>query len=75
MNTNLNKEEIISIALEVLVKAVVLGVVLFYALSVVKPFIVPVLWGIIIAVSLSPLIIKLNELLKVKKTLLLLLSL
>jgi predicted PurR-regulated permease PerM len=69
MNTNLNKEEIISIALEVLVKAVVLGVVLFYALSVVKPFIVPVLWGIIIAVSLSPLIIKLNELLKVKKNL------
>jgi len=69
MNTNLTKDEIISLSLEIIIKAVLLGVILFYALAVIKPFIIPVLWGIIIAVTFSPLIEKLDRDLKMKRSL------
>ncbi len=69
MTTNLTKNEITNLALEIIIKAVLLGLILFYALSIVKPFIVLVLWGIIIAVTLSPLITKLDITLKPKRSL------
>lgn len=64
-----SKNEIVSLSLEIIIKAVLLGVVLFYALAIIKPFIVLVLWGIIIAVTLSPLITKLDKTLKPKRSL------
>jgi predicted PurR-regulated permease PerM len=70
LSNNLKKEEIVSIAFEILIKAVLLGVVLFYAFLILKPFIIPVLWGIILAVALAPLINKLEEVLHIKRTLL-----
>ena len=69
MTTNLTKNEITSLALEIIIKAVLLGVILFYAFSIIKPFIVLVLWGIIIAVTLSPVIVKLDKTLKPKRSL------
>ena len=63
------KNEIVSLSLEIIIKAVLLGVVFFYALAIIKPFIVLVLWGIIIAVTLSPLITKLDTILKPKRSL------
>lgn len=69
MTTELNKEEITSLALEILIKAVLLGVILFYAFEVIKPFIIPVLWGVIIAVTLSPFITSLDKKLKLSRTL------
>lgn len=69
MNTHLSKEEITNLALEIIIKAVLLGVILFYALSIVKPFIVLVLWAIIIAVTLAPVIEKLDRTLKPKRSL------
>lgn len=68
MTTNLSKEEISSLALEILIKAVLLGVILFYAFKIIQPFIIPVLWGIIIAVTLSPFITSLDKKLKLSRT-------
>ena len=70
MTNNLNKDEIIHIAFEILIKFVLLGVIMYYAFLILKPFIIPVLWGIILAVSLAPLIAKLEKTLKIKRTLL-----
>ena len=69
MTNNLNRDEIVSVAFEILVKAVLLGVIMYYAFLILKPFIIPVLWGIIIAVTFSPLIGKLDKNLKMKRTL------
>lgn len=68
MSTNLSKQEIVALALEIFIKIVLLGVILYYALAIIKPFIVPVLWAIIIAVTLSPLIGKLERRFKGKRT-------
>jgi len=69
MATNLSKDDIASLAFEIIIKTVLLAVVLYYAFSIVKPFIVLVLWGIIIAVTLSPLINKMDHIIKAKRTL------
>jgi len=70
LNTNLKKDEIVSIAFEILIKAVLLGIILYYAFLILKPFIIPVLWGVILAVSLAPLIAKMEQTFKIKRTLL-----
>ena len=70
MQTNLNKDEIVSITFEILIKAVLLGIILYYAFLILKPFIIPVLWGVILAVSLAPLITKMEQVFKIKRTLL-----
>jgi len=69
MRESLAKNEIVNLALEIIIKAVLLGLVLFYAFSILKPFIVPVLWAVIIAVTLSPLIDKLSKKVPTKRTL------
>jgi predicted PurR-regulated permease PerM len=68
MTTNLTKQEITTLSLEIILKAVILGVIFYYALAVIKPFIIPVLWGIIIAVTLSPLIKKMDAKLNLKRS-------
>ena len=70
MLNNLDKNEIVSIAFEILIKAVLLGVIVYYAFLILKPFIIPVLWGVILAVALAPLIQKLEKILKIKRTIL-----
>ncbi len=56
MNETINKLDI-----EGIVKIVLLGLVLYYALAILKPFIVPVLWAIIIAIAFSPLVAKIQK--------------
>ncbi len=68
MSVVLSKKEIVELAFEIIIKAVVLGVILYYALAVMKPFLIPVLWGIIIAVTLAPLIDKLEKRFQGKRT-------
>lgn len=68
MLENYKKQEIINLALEIIIKAVLLGIVLYYAFSILKPFIVPVAWGIIIAIALSPVITKLVEISGLKRS-------
>jgi predicted PurR-regulated permease PerM len=61
MISSLRKNEIVNLAIEILIKAVLLGIVLFYASSIIKPFIIPLLWGVIIAITLAPLVDKLSK--------------
>ncbi|RLA73220.1 MAG: AI-2E family transporter [Epsilonproteobacteria bacterium] len=68
MSASLSKKEIVDLAIEIIIKAVLLGVILYYALSLLKPFIIPVLWAIIIAVTLSPLIARLEKRFPGKRT-------
>ena len=68
MLENYKKQEIVNLALEIIIKAVLLGIVLYYAFSILKPFIVPVAWGIIIAIALSPVITKLVEISGLKRS-------
>ena len=56
MNQTINKLDI-----EGIIKLVILGVVLYYAFAILKPFMVPVLWGIIIAIAFSPLVVKIQK--------------
>lgn len=58
---SLSKNDIVNLAIEILIKAVLLGIVLFYAFSIIKPFIIPVLWGVIIAVTLAPFVEKVSK--------------
>ena len=68
MLNNLTKDEIVSVAFEIMIKAVLLGAIAYYAMSVLDPFMIPVLWGIILAVALAPLIAKLEKVLPLKRT-------
>ena len=67
MINNFDREEIVSISFEILIKAVLLGGIAFYAFSILKPFIIPVLWGIILAVALAPIIERLVKRLPLKR--------
>ncbi len=55
------KKSVNALDIEGIVKLVTLGVVLYYALAILQPFIVPVLWGVIIAITFSPLVAKLQK--------------
>ncbi len=69
MRVDMTKDEIVGLAIEIAVKLVVLGVVLFWAFMILKPFIVMVIWAVIIAVTLWPLIIRLEKRFQGKRTL------
>ena len=68
MASSLSKKEIVDLSIEIIIKVVLLGVILYYALALLKPFIIPVLWAIIIAVTLAPLITKLEKRFQGKRT-------
>ena len=61
MNMSLDKKEIVNIAIEIAVKLFLLGIVLYWAFMILKPFIVLVIWAIIIAVALAPFIDKMDR--------------
>jgi len=65
---NSTRDESVKTAIEIAVKLGVLAIVLVISFLIVKPFIAIVLWSIILAVALSPLIQKLASRLRVKKT-------
>jgi predicted PurR-regulated permease PerM len=69
MTTNLNKNEIVAVALEIFIKVGLLSIILYYSFAVLKPFITLTLWGIIIAVALFPLIKSIEKKLNNKRTL------
>ena len=61
MDMSRDKKEIVNIAIEIAVKLLLLGIVLYWAFLILKPFIVLVIWAIIIAVSLAPFIDKMDK--------------
>ncbi len=58
---SMSKNEIVNLSIEIVIKLVLLGAVLYWALLILKPFLMLVIWAIIIAVTLSPLIGKLEK--------------
>ncbi len=68
---DLTKKDITSLVFEIVIKVAILGVILYYAIGILKPFLIPVLWGTIIAVAFYPLIVKLEKRFSGKKTVIL----
>ena len=50
-----------SLDIQGIIKIVILGVILYYAFAIIEPFIVPVLWGTIIAIAFFPLVRKIEN--------------
>ncbi len=69
MSVALSKNEIVNLAIEIMVKGVLLGIILYWAYMILKPFLILVLWGIILAVAISPLVTKLEKRFKGKRSL------
>jgi predicted PurR-regulated permease PerM len=69
MNTLENDKLITKNIIEMAIKITVLSVLIVYAFQLVKPFITPVIWGIILAVAVEPLIAKIADKFGGKRTL------
>jgi len=69
MNTLGNDKLLTKNIIEVAIKITVLSVLIVYAFQLVKPFITPVIWGIILAVAVEPLIAKIADKFGGKRTL------
>ena len=55
------REEKVKLAIEIAIKVGLLGLVLYFSYLIAKPFIAIIVWGIIIAVALSPVINSLEK--------------
>jgi predicted PurR-regulated permease PerM len=69
MNTLENDKLFMKNMIEVAIKLTVLVVLIVYAFQLIRPFITPVIWGIILAVAVEPLIAKMTDKLGGKRTL------
>ena len=47
--------------IETVIKIAVLGIMVIWAFQLIKPFLTPVIWGMILAVALEPLIAKMAQ--------------
>ena len=61
MDIEMNKKAIMSLAIEIIIKVALLGIVLYWAFLILQPFLMLVIWAIIIAVSLAPFVDKLDK--------------
>ncbi|MDQ7047253.1 MAG: hypothetical protein Q9M39_06410 [Sulfurovum sp.] len=61
MNTLVEREEKVKVAIEIAIKVGLLALILYITYLIAKPFIGIVVWGIIIAVALSPVINSLEK--------------
>ncbi len=55
------REEKVSIAIEIAIKVGLLGIILYVSFMIFKPFLALLVWGIILAVALSPLVDSLEK--------------
>ena len=69
MNTFRNDKLLTKNIIEMAIKITVLSVLIVYAFQLIKPFITPVIWGIILAVAVEPLIAKIAVKFNGKRTL------
>ena len=74
MNHQASREEKISIAIDIAIKLSVLGLVIYVSYLIAKPFLGVIVWGIIIAVALSPVVNKLETYFGHRKRIILLLA-
>lgn len=55
--------------IEVAIKIVILGAVIIWSFQVIQPFLIPIIWGIILAVAMEPLIARVVKILGGRRTL------
>lgn len=68
MDVKKNENDYTKNIIEAVIKIAVLGVLIIWAFQLIKPFITPVIWGIILAVAVEPMIAKMAEKLGGKRT-------
>jgi len=68
-DVHLSREEIVSLAIEIFIKISAITIVAVWAFLIVRPFIMLVIWGIILAVALFPLVRKMEEKFRLKRSL------
>ena len=61
MNNTQQREEKVQLAIEIAIKVGLLAMIIYISFLIAKPFMAIVVWGIIIAVALSPLINSLEK--------------
>jgi len=59
----LSKKRVLDLSVDVAVRLVVIGVLMVWCFQIFQPFILPMIWGVIIAVALAPIFSKLTALL------------
>lgn len=55
-----DQNESVAAAIEIAIKFVILGIILYVSYLILKPFLIMIIWGIILAVALSPLVERLT---------------
>ncbi len=61
MHNSIEREEKVNLAIEIAIKLGMLAIVIYISYLIAKPFMAIVVWGIIIAVALSPVINSLEK--------------
>lgn len=61
--TALGKKRVLDLSVDVAVRLMVIGVLILWCFRIFQPFILPMMWGVIIAVALAPIFSKLTALL------------
>jgi len=70
MNEQTEKNEIFTKQIiEIVIKIAILGILVIWTFQLIKPFLIPVIWGIILAVAVEPFIAKLAKMLGGRKSL------
>lgn len=67
MDNMTQREEKVQIAIEVAIKLGFLGILIYFSYSIVKPFLPIILWGVIIAIAIAPMINSLEKRLNHRK--------
>jgi predicted PurR-regulated permease PerM len=61
MNTKDGSNDFVKIAIESAIKIAILGVLVLATFRIIEPFVMPVLWGMIIAVAVEPFVGKIAQ--------------
>ena len=57
------KDEFVKTAIDAVIKIILLGAMVALSFQIIRPFMMPVIWGVVIAVSMGPLVEKIVALL------------
>ena len=66
---NLDNKLFTKNAIEIAIKIALLGVLIIWTFQLIKPFLIPVIWGIILAVATDPFVARVGRMLGGRKTL------
>ncbi|OQX57421.1 MAG: hypothetical protein B5M52_07540 [Helicobacteraceae bacterium 4484_230] len=68
MQTNFSKKEIVRLSIEIFTKLIAISIILVWAFLILKPFLMLIVWAIILAVAIFPLMKKLEKRFHLKRS-------